>query len=179
MLSNRLPSKMAMSASLPGSSEPMRVLQLQNLRRIDGDAAQRVLERKTVTDQQADGHRQHRGLGAGVGGEGDGHVRLLGQDAGGVKRAAVNLHLAGSGQVRADDAADLLFVEHVGNLVALGAVLDDVIKAELLGDADGGEDVVRAVGVHPAAHLAADNRDQRVRAGSLVPAPWTGRSRRP
>ena len=45
-----------------------------------------------------------------------------------------------------DDAAAFFF-EQIGDEVALGAVTEHQIQIELLGDADGGEDVVGPVGV--------------------------------
>ena len=50
-------------------------------------------------------------------------------------------------------------------------MLNHIVQVVFLSDADGGEDVIRAVGVHPAAHLTADDRHQRlhlvVRLGSF------------
>ena len=55
----------------------------------------------------------------------------------------------------AHHAGDLLLGQNVGNHVALGAVLKREIEPKLLGDADGGVDVVAAMAVDSHSHLAA------------------------
>ena len=70
------------------------------------------------------------------------------------------LHLARGHRQRADDAVHAVFPQEVQDQVALRAVLDGKIQAELLGDADGRHDVVRPVAVDAALPLAPDDGDQ-------------------
>ena len=74
--------------------------------------------------------------------------------------AVAQLDLGARGEHRPEDHGDVALGEHVRDLVALGAVVDDEPVAELVGEADGGRDVVVAVGVLVPDQLAVEHPHQ-------------------
>ena len=84
----------------------------------------------------------------------------LGEDAGGLEGLVDQLDLAGVGEGGAHGHGDVGADQFVNDEVALGAVFDGDLDAELLGDAQGGADIVGAVGVGLEGHLALEDGDE-------------------
>lgn len=55
---------------------------------------------------------------------------------------AMDFLLARSPQMRAYHTGHIVLLEHIGDLIALGGVLDGEVQIKLLADADGGADIV-------------------------------------
>ena len=75
---------------------------------------------------------------------------------------AMDFLLARSPQMRAYHAGHIVLLEHIGDLIALGGVLDGEVQIKLLADADGGADIVGPVGMDTALHLPAHDGHQSI-----------------
>ena len=160
------PSITTTSASLPGAREPSRFPTPQM------QAALMVMAARASSSSRPGGH------GGAEGEQGDGGLRVIGADGnlhprpgqnGGVLHGEIlKLRLAPVGEEGPRDDGDALPGQKVRDAVALGAVDHGAVQPELLGQPDGGGDVVRPVGVEVGGQAAGDHRAQGVQPGVEV-----------
>ena len=171
------PRQSTRSASLPTSMEPTRSATPDVLGRADGDGAQRGVGVHAAADRKARAKRQvllrdHRRI------RDDGDVAARPRErARRLKGLVAQLELAGVGKARADRHGVALRREQLRRKVPLRAVLQGELYVELLGDADGGEQVVELVRVRLQGHFAREHGQQRLELdvkGRVAPPPPCG-----
>ena len=160
--SNGEPSVITRSASLPASSEPTRSA-MPMLRRVDGDGPERVKRVHARLYGHTGAERQillrdDRAVGD------DRHVAArTAEDAGRFPRLVADLHLGRKVERRADRHAQPGLCQLVRDQMPLGRMLERQANAEFVGDADGGEDIIRAVRVRLERDLPTQDGDERLK----------------
>ena len=144
---------------LAGLQRTHAVFKAQNLCGVDGDGLKGILIAQAMGDGYADVYGQDLREGRRILGKAEVYAGLF-QNAGVIERSVPYLHLGGLHIQRADDGGDIFLLEEVLYHIAFGAVLYDEVEVELLGNADGRDDIVIAVGMDTALHLAPDDGHQ-------------------
>ncbi len=96
-----------------------------------------------------------------IGADGNRRRRLF-QNGGVVHALVGQLRLGAVPKDGAGDDLRAVLRQQIGDAVGLGAVDDDALQSELLGDTDGGGDVVRPVGVDVDGKFPPKDREQRL-----------------
>ena len=146
--SNGMPSKMAISASFPTSSEPMRSS------RPKSRAGRRV---------NSDIRRQPDCIRSAVRGQTEIDSGFF-KNRRGILTAAPDFKFHRSHFQRPDHRRDVLFFQEFFNFIAFCAMLNRIAQIEFFSDSDRGDDIVSLMAVNPAAAFSADNRNQRIQA---------------
>ena len=133
------------------------------LRRVDGDGPERVKRVHARLYGHTGAERQillrdDRAVGD------DRHVAArTAEDAGRFPRLVADLHLGRKVERRADRHAQPGLCQLVRDQMPLGRMLERQANAEFVGDADGGEDIIRAVRVRLERDLPTQDGDERLK----------------
>ena len=133
------------------------------LRRVDGDGPERVKRVHARLYGHTGAERQillrdDRAVGD------DRHVAACtAEDAGRFPRLVADLHLGRKVERRADRHAQPGLCQLVRDQMPLGRMLERQANAEFVGDADGGEDIIRAVRVRLERDLPTQDGDERLK----------------